>query len=336
MDEVTLSFLEVPQNRDKERVLVSGIPSLSDQGVRLATTAACTSGKSVRIKGARGNALYRVVNEGTGIDFCLQYFLSILVLMLKFSPKIKKSTSNEDTLRSFKDVESLHGKACDLLRSHLRGEEISQQAKVPYKVVTLSQLSLRRGIELTEGVVREINSHAVINGVVLARALLETACLLCHASEKVTRFINEALLDNVSDLNEQIEKMLLGSRISRYTQRADLQSPDAINILTIINRMEKESPGLRELYSDLCDVAHPNISGVSLPYTAIDMPGRQQAFHGSWETRETFLPQAVHTAGLSLTLIISQVERIEQALPDLIQLCETHLSNLGESHGPVP
>ena len=186
---------------------------------------------------------------------------------------------------------------------------------------------MRRGLELTEGVVREINSHAVINGVILARALLETACLLWNASDKVIRFIEEDLPDKVSDLNDQIEKLLLGSRISRYTQQADLHSPEAINILTIIDKINKETPGFREVYDDLSDVAHPNISGVSLPYATIDMLGQQQTFHGSWENREGYLPQAVYATVLSLQGITLHVERINQALPDLTQLCERNLSN---------
>ena len=45
---------------------------------------------------------------------------------------------------------------------------------------------------------------------------------------------------------------------------------ESYNVLTAVNRLDKEFGGLRQMYDNLCEFTHPNWSGVMGSYSKID------------------------------------------------------------------
>ncbi|WP_156955844.1 hypothetical protein [Solidesulfovibrio alcoholivorans] len=69
--------------------------------------------------------------------------------------------------------------------------------------------------------------------------------------------IESCILENTSEgFNEFIINKLFGQEMG------DAEFPVAINILTIIKKLERKWPGFEEQYKVLCEYAHPNCYGV--------------------------------------------------------------------------
>jgi len=91
--------------------------------------------------------------------------------MLEFSEELRRNCPKA----RFDDVIRLHKDATVVLVPKTRREDISLVAKIPYKVAVILQIGLRRGLDLADSIVRELNAGALIPSFVLSRALLETA-----------------------------------------------------------------------------------------------------------------------------------------------------------------
>jgi len=87
-------------------------------------------------------------------------------------------------------------------------------------------------------------------GILLTRAVTESAAFVCRLKELLeTR--NQYSSD---ELHQKLQQILLGEKNSGL--------PESVNILTLIDRMDKQIPGVRKEYDGLSEFAHPNWSGV--------------------------------------------------------------------------
>src|SRR5262245_50297168 len=91
-----------------------------------------------------------------------------------------------------KKVAALEG-SCDAIDTALRelaarkvpetdGYLLSPVATLPSRIADLLQLGTRRTIDLAESAIREINLQQVNSSCLLARAVLETCCLMLYLS----------------------------------------------------------------------------------------------------------------------------------------------------------
>ena len=56
----------------------------------------------------------------------------------------------------------------------------------------------------------------------------------------------------------------------------------AVNILTVLEKAEKEYPGLLEIHRRLSESAHPNFDGVVYGYSSSDPINYETNFHNRW------------------------------------------------------
>jgi len=130
---------------------------------------------------------------------------------------------------------------------------LTVKSKLPFKVVALREVIIHRMAALATSAVLLLDANQPLSAAILARAALETTALLHGLSQALERFL---VTKDAVVLDEFLMKGLVGTR----WKDAPVQ---ATNVLTLVDRLEKEMPGFREVYDELCEYAHPNWSGLA-------------------------------------------------------------------------
>ena len=186
------------------------------------------------------------------------------------------------------------------------GYLLSPVSSLPSKIADLLQLGIRRSIDLTESAIREMNRESLNSSCMLARGVLETACLLVDLAIKARKAVQAPDAADLVALNTFVANMLLGSGPKAKTFYF-IEGHTVQNIISIIERVDKELPKvfsqegveaekfvLGGSYEGLSEHAHPNAHGMALTYATR---------HGACVT--TFTDANQQRVDVSLSLAIS-------------------------------
>ena len=145
------------------------------------------------------------------------------------------------------------------------GYLLSPVSSLPSKIADLLQLGTRRTIDLAESAIREINLQQVNSSCLLARAVLETCCLMLYLSEQIRQTVQEPNKADLDKLNEFASNMLMGSGPKAKTFYFK-EGYVVTNILTIIEKLDTklETPFIG-FYEGLSEHAHPNADHLHRP-----------------------------------------------------------------------
>jgi len=94
----------------------------------------------------------------------------------------------------------------------------------------------------------------------LLRSALETAALIYSIGSRTN---DVCVTKNLNEYRDYIVKCLLGSR-------NESTPVDSLNVLTCVDKVDKEFNGFKTVYDFLCEYAHPNCAGTSRNYGKID------------------------------------------------------------------
>jgi hypothetical protein len=175
--------------------------------------------------------------------------------------------------------------------------EKGRMPRLPVKIMVLMQVAIRRGLELSESMIRDANAFSYTPVWTSSRSIFELASLIFDAKEKVRGLLVKWDEKAYLDLDEHLDNVLLGFKSKAWTPKAP---PDveltASNIITIIQRIEKNAiPEFFKLYELLSEVAHPNYMGMLEQYQRLTDD----------EPRVTILidsPARVNTEAISIPL----------------------------------
>jgi len=201
------------------------------------------------------------------------------------------------------------------------------------KVVALLQAGLRRVLELTEGVVREVNAESFTPVFVLARASVETGCLLNDFSYRAARLAEAHDRAAIEGFDERVMKALLGGRSAEWKPGPD--APEALHVLTVIDNVTKRHPKLRSMYHLLSEFAHPNYDGMIGAY---QRPGGDQAVFEDHpaSARQDAVNLTVGGAALALLLTKSAIDAYAAQHEAFVRLCEDNVYSRGDWPIGVP
>lgn len=137
---------------------------------------------------------------------------------------------------------------------------VSPTAKTAFKVRVAREVLLHRVSDLCDAACDLHDKKSTIPAFVLTRAALETMAVLYYVRRSVHAAIQ---IGSVEALDAAAMKQLFGSK--------DGSTPhDAVNILTAVGHVEKQYPGVEDLFKGLCEFAHPNLAGVLLAYQRLE------------------------------------------------------------------
>lgn len=133
-------------------------------------------------------------------------------------------------------------------------------AKVAYKYLCYRDALLWRSEEIAKSTRNELLENRIVSATILTRALFECAACFNYLTEKIQNAIETKQADG---LDETAMRLLMGSKWQDW-------DPQPLNVLTMINRLDRKYEGARRLYDDLSEIAHPNWSGTAGAFSELN------------------------------------------------------------------
>lgn len=150
---------------------------------------------------------------------------------------------------------------------------VAYKWKSLFRVWMLRELALWREHDL---MVQSYTLHRQSHGLgarILLRSGFETLATLTYLNLQMEQVLDGKLHFHV--FGEKTALLLLGSR-----NNADL--PEAINILTVLEKCDKRYPGLMKIYGSLSESAHPNYEGLMGGYSTTNYNEYETTFSDRW------------------------------------------------------
>ncbi len=130
------------------------------------------------------------------------------------------------------------------------------KSKAPYKLLCVREALIWRTEELARTAYQALDRGDYAASAILTRAILENVALVWRLVDAIESRSNYT----PHEFDDFLMRLLLGSK-----QWSEF--PDPINVLTLVDRLEKKASGFREIYDDLSEFAHPNWSGTAGLYS---------------------------------------------------------------------
>lgn len=98
---------------------------------------------------------------------------------------------------------------------------------------------------------------------------------------------------------------------------------EAINILTAIDKLNKEYKNIRREYEFICEFAHPNLPGLLGSYGQLNRENNCASF--SFEAQYKTLPKpaayGLYLLSMSLLIFTNYYKKMEDILPKFREIC---------------
>lgn len=190
--------------------------------------------------------------------------------------------------------------------------DISPTAKTPYKIIIYREGVYLRVLELANSAFLAFQRIDIVTGILLTRSVIETVAALWYTKNLLNKPVND-------DTDSKVMQLLSGHR-----NKPDM--PQAVNVLSFLDAIEKEIKGIKDAYNLMSEYAHPNWAGVMLLYSKPD-PITYITYFGK-NIRDPNPP-----ALMGLDCLIGALEMFEYIynlvgdfLPQFIANCENHLA----------
>ncbi len=114
--------------------------------------------------------------------------------------------------------------------------QLALKTRIPHTALSLREVLYARMFDISACAFHQLKSGNSIAGIILTRAALETVALIGVFTIRIREYLQD---ESEEKLDRFLKSSLLGSK-------DDSTKIEAINILTFIDRVDKENPGFRE------------------------------------------------------------------------------------------
>lgn len=146
------------------------------------------------------------------------------------------------------------------LPKELYAGSFTLKSKIPYKASSFREVLIHRVSDLADVAVELYEANRLVPAFIVTRSVVETTAVAYWLYQKSSDFIEKR---DEEAFDEFLMKGMLGSKdgTTKY---------ESYNVLTAVDRLDKEFPGLRDMYNTLCEFTHPNWSGVMGTYSRVE------------------------------------------------------------------
>ena len=138
----------------------------------------------------------------------------------------------------------------------IKPEGDAARSKVVWKIIGFEQVILYRIVMLADGCADAWNAHNPLASVLCARAVIEATAIALDFEEQLARFCNQRDFDAIDNL---VMNRTFSTRLKHWLEGD--AGVESINVLTIINKLDKKIRGVRAHYDGLSEICHPNYLG---------------------------------------------------------------------------
>lgn len=192
-------------------------------------------------------------------------------------------------------------------------------SKLPWKPVLYRETLRWRMAELGRAALENFERDCLAAAIILTRATVEGSAALWHLQGKVAAAIDA---NELADIDEYLMRLIMGSK-------TESTLPQAVNVLSFVDRVDKDIPGFRHQYDVLSEYAHPNWAGTSLLYSKHDQERLVTDFGKN--VRKLDGPKDIGIVNLSVSLAMFErgCDLLSELMPAFTALCESNLKAQG-------
>lgn len=207
----------------------------------------------------------------------------------------------------------------ELLESNLPqrvdGFGTSPYSKLPFKVLLYREVLIWRMADLSRSALENLENERLASAITLIRAAVETSAALWYLWAKLDGAVQAK---TIGDIDDYLMKLIMGSKTN-----PDL--PQAINVLTFVDRVNKDIDGFRHQYDNLSEFAHPNWAGTGLLYSKSD----SETLSTNFGANIRGLGSTKQAGAVSLSVALMIFERnynlVADLMPPFVELCESRI-----------
>lgn len=193
-------------------------------------------------------------------------------------------------------------------------------AKIPFKVHSLREALYHRVSNLSDVTLNLLLKSEYVPSLILIRSIMECTAVMFY----LDKFVRKCISDNkIGDFDDRVMKLIFGSKDGTT-------SLQAMNILTIIDHWNKDTPIIRQIYDDLSEFAHPNWSGVDGSYVKIDKKRLIARFKKITDKNSKPYELALVAFDSSIRSFIYFYDGIAEFLKKFAELCEAEIKKNDE------
>jgi hypothetical protein len=130
------------------------------------------------------------------------------------------------------------------------------QSKAAWKIAVYQQAVLYRAVMLAEGACAAWNGGNILSCFLTARALVETVAVVSDFEQQLLDALRS---EDLGAINALVMNRTFATRDDEML--ATHPENRAVNILTIIDKLDRELPGVRGHYDIMSERCHPNSMG---------------------------------------------------------------------------
>lgn len=207
--------------------------------------------------------------------------------------------------------------------------QYSWRAKHPFKVMSFVNAMTWRMYDMSNSALTLMKKDAIIPSLCLVRACWENMVATFELKELVQGCCEQKSIP--SDIDETLMRILYSNRYdkdNRYVggeHYENFKEYKAKNILTLVQKLEKELPQTKDFYSTICEFVHPNGDGVGSGYSQLDESTHTVSFGPQFSRDSQMFPAFITTLSCSIDLYLRFVESIEGSIDEFSRLCEEAL-----------
>jgi hypothetical protein len=140
-----------------------------------------------------------------------------------------------------------------------------RRSKLAWKIATYQEAVLYRVVMLTSGAALAWNSGNILTCVLAVRAVIETVAVFNDFTDRLNEAVEAKDLDDVDSL---VTNRLFATRDRELVER--LPDTMAINVLTVVKKLDRLIPGVFDHYEDTSELCHPNGRGHHQFFVTLD------------------------------------------------------------------
>lgn len=193
--------------------------------------------------------------------------------------------------------------------------QVSLIAKIPFKALQIREALLYRVTDLTDASCELVDAMNLVSAACVTRAFQESLAALFYINRKVKKAITDK---DVTILDDTLMKSLLGAK-----NNPDMCDP--INVLTLIDKVEREIPGFKIVYDNLSELTHPNWAGTLGLFSRINQEELWVDFGRNISLKDSTQVQIINTLQAGLVLVVDIYDEFADFLPELIAVCENNI-----------
>ncbi len=209
--------------------------------------------------------------------------------------------------------------------------EYSWRAKYPFKVISFVNAMSWRMYDMANAALTLMKQDSIIPSLCLVRACWENMVATYELKNLVQDCCEEQVVTDKVDI--VLMRLLYSNRFekdNRYVSPVHYESfkeYKAKNILTLVQKLEKDYPEAKDFYSNLCEFVHPNGDGVCGSYSYLDETIHTTTYGPQFSQKSDLFPAFITTLSCSMNLYIGFIETIMDNIEEFAILCEKALIN---------